>query len=177
MTKTTYSEIYLQSTLKSGDAIFVYPQAKSSLLDKFISFWENPFGEAPFHCGIIIRERGAIFILQADPDGVYQVPLKYYKNNKLHIFQKGDNAVLDTEWAEDFFKHIKYSYLGAGVSAIAEYIPDAKELDITHKKFCSQAVIDVFKHMGFKFNNDCVNPYQLLKYFSWLGLNELEVIP
>ena len=83
----------------------------------------------------------------------------------------------DVEWTENFFKHIKYSYLGAGVSALAEYIPSAKELDITHKKFCSQAVADVFKHHGFKFNTDCVDPLMLMNYFLWLALNEVKVFP
>ena len=165
------------NNIPNGSAVFVYPCKKSSLLDKFISFWENPFGEAPFHCGIIINEPDGQKVFQADPDGVYCVPIEYYKDNKLCFFKLPDHVNFDVEWTENFFKHIKYSYLGASVSAVAEYIPDAKELDITHKKFCSQAVIDAYTHMGFKFNNDCVNPYQLLKYFSWLGLNELEVTP
>ena len=159
-----------------GDIISVFPQTSSKLLDKLISFWSNPWSDAPFHTGIIyIEEDDKVSLLQADPDQHYKVPITLYRGNKLHIIKKLDHMKFDKEVSRNWFSTLSYSYLSAIEAGLNEKVP-IKLTKEEKTKCCSQAAVDCWTKMGVKFNSDIISPYSLENYLNWLGFEIIEVL-
>ena len=166
------------SSISDGDAIFVYPNASSKLIDKLISWWEGP--NTPFHTALVVWQvqdgKPALMVCQADPNGNNFVPISNFSVNKLHIVKKPANVHVNVPDVIANVGKISYSFFGAVVSGLQQYIPFLSLSRSRRKKFCSQYVADVYNQGGMTPKiPDVKDPFELEVFLLSKGCQKIEV--
>lgn len=137
--------------IHDGDIISIYPNKKSSLLSKIISKWSADDGvPAPYHTGIAVWIDAELHVLQMDPAGHNIVELSYYSNKTFHVLKKPPYVDIDKRQLIAAVYGISYTYFGAIVSGLSQYIPCIPYFKERKKAFCSQYCAEIWNHGGYQ---------------------------